>query len=228
MPDDKDIIKDTIEIKANHSTSEISEVHKSHSCRDGFSDKNLKQKIESYLESRGFHIFVLTLTILDMVTVAMILTVPELAFQNDPTSKEKFVFGLHVSSTIILGIFLVEVLTKMIVYQKRFCKKPLELFDAGVIISSLTLDIINMIPVFEIPAVEFLIIGRLWRVAVLVNGTFYSINTSKNRMIDKLKKDNATIREENEHLRTRLESLIAESAEVAITSNESVLSLVVV
>ena len=225
MTDDHTYEKDS-DFTVDPSILELNENQRTQSC-PVIEGKTLRQKIESYLESRSFHIFVLILTVLDMIIVSVTLTVSEYVFKNDLNTRKKFIFGLQLTSIIILSTFLFELAIKMCIYKKKFFKKPLELFDAGIIVSSLVLEVVHLIPVFKAPAVEFLIIGRLWRVAALVNGTFYSINTAKNRMIDKLKKNNDAIRAENSRLRTRLECLIAEGVETGrdTSSNESVISL---
>ena len=70
----------------------------------------------------------------------------------------------------ILGIFIVEIILKLIFTTKAFLKSKLEIFDAIIVIISFILDIV-FFDHHAASAFELLTLLRLWRIARIINGT---------------------------------------------------------
>ncbi|CAD5125364.1 DgyrCDS13600 [Dimorphilus gyrociliatus] len=100
---------------------------------------------------------------------------------NEPVShtysKSKFLLkiahSLHFCSITILGIFVIQVLLKVIGMGLEFFKHKMEIFDAVIIVASFALDLVFLKGIGEVQGEEaaaLLIVFLLWRILRVING----------------------------------------------------------
>ena len=131
----------------------------------------LKTKVLRVIESNYFHITVIVLVLLDTCVVATELIT---ALQQSQDCKEKgkestLELALKYTGLSILGLFIIEIIVKLVFNTHHFIRSKLEILDAVVVIVSFILDIVFFSNDASI-ALELLIVLRLWRIARIVNG----------------------------------------------------------
>lgn len=83
--------------------------------------------------------------------------------------------GFHIASVFILSIFLVEILAKVVAHGIAFFKKPAEVFDAVIVITSFALDL-TVSGEAGAEVVELLLLLRMWRVTRILHGITHAIH----------------------------------------------------
>jgi len=85
--------------------------------------------------------------------------------------------GLHYTTIGMLCMFVAEVVIRVVVLRRQFFRRHMELFDAVVVIITLTLAIVFANDESVRSCAGLLILLRLWRVAKILNGA-YVVNES--------------------------------------------------
>jgi len=180
-----------------------------------FERSNLKQ----FMATNLFQICIIILVILDCVFVILEVVIDLGAlysYHGGPESGWALFF--HVTSFLILNIFLIEFGLKLYVYQREFFSHKLEIFDAVVVLVAWCLDVALLVidERTAVISIQLLIILRLWRVARVINGIVQGV-VNRNRAklkkqkdaqstlaaeVDQLKLANSKLEEELTHLRT--------------------------
>ena len=124
---------------------------------------SFRQKVQRIIESNYFQVTIIILVLIDTLLCGIELVVI-IQHNDDECSKSNMINGTYISSTInpkvndkkstyfihrflkytalvILGIFLIEILLKLIFNTCAFIKSKLELLDSAIIIVSFVLDI---------------------------------------------------------------------------------------
>ena len=166
---------------------------------------------ERIFESHVFQMMIVALVTIDMAIVAVELTCSlDVIVQKDDSKRAEFIRKLQICNLVVISLFMLEILTKILVYRRRFLK-CYEIVDTVVIVVSFVLDIIHIVHVTPTTAAEFIIVARLWRVARIVNGTVYQIRSTKEEKIEKLLKENKALKEEIKSLKLQsLERIITD------------------
>lgn len=131
---------------------------------------SLRKKLRLILRSNIFHIIIIILVVLDVISVAIELTI---AIEKGKTNQDGMTPVEAIFKYIslsILSLFMIEIILKIFILRKEMIKSKTELFDAIVVIVSFILDIVFLLhtDTAAIP-VEFLAILRLWRIIRVVN-----------------------------------------------------------
>ena len=156
---------------------------------------------ERIFESHVFQMMIVALVTIDMAIVAVELTCSlDVIVQKDDRKRVEFIRKLQICNLVVISLFMFEILTKILVYRRRFLK-CYEIVDTVVIVVSFILDIIHIVHVTPTTAAEFIIVARLWRVARIVNGTVYQIRSTREEKIEKLLKENKALKEEIKSLK---------------------------
>ena len=88
-------------------------------------------KIKSFVESRWFQAFVIAVILLNSVVFGL---------QTSQGLMERFGRTLNLFDQFCLGVFTVELVLKIIVYNKRFCHDPWNIFDFIIVAVSFVPD----------------------------------------------------------------------------------------
>ncbi|WP_300541363.1 ion transporter [Maricaulis sp.] len=84
--------------------------------------------MKSFVESAPFRNFIMTLIVINAITLGL---------ETYPYEGEWFTTWLPMLDTVIVGIFVVEILLKLVVYRHRFFLSGWNWFDLGVIVISI-------------------------------------------------------------------------------------------
>jgi voltage-gated sodium channel len=84
--------------------------------------------VKSFVESAPFRNFIMTLIVINAITLGL---------ETYPYEGEWFTTWLPMLDTVIVGIFVVEILLKLVVYRHRFFLSGWNWFDLGVIVISI-------------------------------------------------------------------------------------------
>lgn len=135
------------------------------------------------LESHWAQVIIVMLLVLDAIITAVELLL-EKGENHRPWEKvlHKVLFGFTLA---ILGIFLVEIILKVIAFGWRFFTKFLFVFDAVIVIVSLTLEIIYGLS--EDGVIGLLVLLRFWRVIRIVYSVAHSSHIRSEEKLEKLK-----------------------------------------
>jgi tetrahydromethanopterin S-methyltransferase subunit F len=77
---------------------------------------------------------------------------------------------LHVTSIIILTLFVFEIILKLIAFRLKYFTHKFEVFDGTIVFLSYLLDLASLAEEEAFEAASLVIILRLWRVVRIVNG----------------------------------------------------------
>lgn len=153
-------------------------------------------EIEKIFESHLFHMIIIGLITFDILIVAIELTCTlDVVVKQDDDKRLKFIERLQIVNLIIVSVFVIEIIIKMAVYQKRFFT-CYEVFDAIVIAISFVFDLLHCLHITIYSALEFVILGRLWRVARIVNGTVYQVRVTNQKKFARLKSESEELKKE--------------------------------
>lgn len=108
---------------------------------------------------------------------------------------------LHLCSIAILGVFLFEILLKLIAYDVAFFRKPGEVFDALLVSISFALDL--KLTGEAATVVEMLLLLRLWRVTRIVHGAMMSVFQHSEKLIHAERKKRKEIERELHNLKVQ-------------------------
>src|SRR5688572_15441144 len=81
-------------------------------------------RLKALIESRGFELTITWLIIINAVTLGL---------ETSPALMAKYGTLLHALDNALLGVFVVELLAKMLVYRAAFFRDPWRVFDFLVI-----------------------------------------------------------------------------------------------
>ncbi|XP_065188427.1 uncharacterized protein LOC135819193 [Sycon ciliatum] len=99
---------------------------------------------------------------------------------------------LHKLSIAVLSCFVLESIVRLVVLQREFFKRKLEVFDSIVVTTALFLDIF----VHHGAAVALLLFVRLWRVTRIINGIAIAMESREEAKRHELRKQNRCARHE--------------------------------
>lgn len=135
-------------------------------------DSNIstREKLKLILRSNLFHIIVIVLVIIDVICVAVELTLlieHGKSKHDDMDTVEKVFKYISLS---ILSIFMIEITIKILVLRKEILKSIAEIFDILVVVVSFVLDIVFIFhhDTSKFP-IELLSVLRLWRIIRIIN-----------------------------------------------------------
>ena len=131
--------------------------------------RTCRGKMKHMFHTNKFQIVIVCLVILDCLLVITELLLDLEVFPNE-ANESVAPHILHYCSIGILGIFLVEILVRIIVFRLEFFHHKLEIFDAVIVIVSFVLDIIFCNNEGPESGIGLLIVLRLWRVTRILNG----------------------------------------------------------
>jgi len=136
--------------------------------------RNLRDRLKYIFDSNKFQIVIVCLVIVDCLLVVTELLLDLEVFPKE-ASHSVAPHVLHYMSIGILGLFLIEILTRFAVFRLEFFKHKLEVFDAVIVIVSFILDIIYRNKEGPESGIGLLIVLRLWRVTRILNGRYLLI-----------------------------------------------------
>lgn len=136
--------------------------------------RTLRDKLKYVFDSNKFQITIVCFVIIDCLLVVSELLLDLEVFPKE-ASDSVAPHVLHYASIGILGLFLVEIMTRVVVFRLEFFKHKLEVFDAVVVIVSFVLDVIYRNKEGPESGIGLLIVLRLWRVTRILNGKFYNL-----------------------------------------------------
>jgi len=131
--------------------------------------RTLRDRLKHLFSTNKFHIIVVCFVIVDCLLVVSELLLDLKVF---PTEAHHSVAPhvLHYCSLAILGLFLIEILVRLVVFRLEFVRSKFELFDAVIVIVSFVLDILYRNNEGPESGIGLLIVLRLWRVTRIING----------------------------------------------------------
>ena len=133
--------------------------------------RTCRGKMKHMFHTNKFQIAIVCLVIVDCLLVITELLLDLEVFPNE-ANHSIAPHILHYASIGILGVFLIEILVRLIVFRLEFFKHKMELFDAVIVIVSFTLDLIFRNNEGPESGIGLLIVLRLWRVTRILNGRF--------------------------------------------------------
>lgn len=139
--------------------------------------RTLRDKLKYILHSNKFQIAIVCLVIVDCLLVVTELLLDLKVFPEE-ASESVAPHVLHYTSIGILGLFMIEILTRLVVFRLEFFKHKLEVFDAVIVIVSFVLDIIYRNKEGPESGIGLLIVLRLWRVTRILNGKYGKLKTT--------------------------------------------------
>lgn len=144
--------------------------------------KTTRDKLKHVFHTNKFQIGIVCLVIVDCLLVITELLIDLNLF---PTEANESVAPhvLHYASLGILGIFMVEIIVRLIVFRLEFFKHKMELFDAVIVIVSFVLDIIYRNNEGPESGIGLLIVLRLWRVTRILNGIILSVKKQADKKV---------------------------------------------
>ncbi|KAH3885178.1 hypothetical protein DPMN_009169 [Dreissena polymorpha] len=182
---------------------------KSHSAENKLSFRT-RDDLKHLLQSNKFHIFLVTIVIIDCFLV-----VSELLLDLNVFTKEAHhtvaPHVLHYCSIGILGFFLIETIVRICVFRCEFFKHKFEVFDAAVVVVSFVLEVVFRNSLGPESAVGLLVVLRLWRVARIINGVVMSV---KIHAENKLKRERRLREASEEELMKYREYCTAQEREI--------------
>eukprot|EP01112_Ceratiomyxa_fruticulosa_P009721 TRINITY_DN2548_c0_g1_i1.p1 TRINITY_DN2548_c0_g1~~TRINITY_DN2548_c0_g1_i1.p1 ORF type:complete len:230 (-),score=27.40 TRINITY_DN2548_c0_g1_i1:86-775(-) len=148
-----------------------------------------RHKLGLFLEDHVFQIFILLLTLLDLIVIVINLYLEE-HYKNCkdeseiPHAVEIAEEVLRYTSISILLILALELLLMMIAFGIEFFKHPLYLLDVGVIVLSLVFEI-----QFHDAVGGLLVIFRLWRIIRIIHTVAVTVEEHEKEKTEKLKEE---------------------------------------
>ena len=131
--------------------------------------RTLRGRLKHMFHTNKFQIAIVALVIIDCLLVVTELLLDLEVFPNE-ASESPAPHILHYCSLGILGLFIIEILVRLVVFRLEFFKHKMELFDAVIVIVSFVLDIIYRNNEGPESGIGLLIVLRLWRVTRILNG----------------------------------------------------------
>ncbi|XP_074153590.1 voltage-gated hydrogen channel 1-like isoform X2 [Sminthopsis crassicaudata] len=93
----------------------------------------------------------------------------------------------RLSSSVIVIIFMIEIILKLYTFHKELFHYKFELLDVIVVIACFSVNITVLFKGHFFEALQLMILFRLWRVAKIMNGKITSSTTHSERKLSKLK-----------------------------------------
>lgn len=155
-----------------------------------------REQLYHWLESAPVAITVLVLVSVDCVILGVQLMIDLEALQS---VSHVIIETLHISSIVILSVFVVEVLLKVFAMGVKWLKSPWDVFDGTIVIVSWALDI-SLSAGDVASASSFLIVLRLWRVARIIHGFVNAAHVKAEKRVTKWKRRYAELQIKYEKL----------------------------
>ncbi|XP_052800010.1 voltage-gated hydrogen channel 1-like isoform X2 [Mya arenaria] len=144
--------------------------------------RTLRDRLKHLFSTNKFHVIVVCFVILDCLLVVAELLLDLKVFPSEANDSIA-PHVLHYCSISILGLFLIEILLRVIVFRLEFFKHKLEVFDAAIVIVSFALDILYRNNEGPESGVGLLIVLRLWRVTRIINGVILSVKVQADKRL---------------------------------------------
>lgn len=133
--------------------------------------RTCRGRMKHVFHTNKFQIAIVSFVILDCLLVITELLLDLQVFPEE-ASHTLAPHILHYASLSILGLFLIEIMIRLIVFRLEFFKHKMELFDAVIVIVSFVLDVIFRNNEGPESGIGLLIVLRLWRVTRILNGLY--------------------------------------------------------
>lgn len=144
--------------------------------------RTCRGKMKHMFHTNKFQIAIVCFVILDCLLVITELLLDLEVFPKE-ANHSLAPHILHYASLGILGLFLLEILVRLIVFRLEFFKHKMELFDAFIVIVSFVLDIIFRNNEGPESGIGLLIVLRLWRVTRILNGIILSVKKQADKKV---------------------------------------------
>lgn len=135
-------------------------------------DPNLttREKLRFFLRSNLFHLIIIMLVIIDLISVGVELAITSEQKKEDQNNMNSTKAVFKYISLSILSIFMIEIIVKVFVLRKEMLRSKADLFDALVVLVSFGFDLAIILHPnsAEIP-IEFLAVLRLWRIIRVID-----------------------------------------------------------
>ncbi|CAG2167965.1 unnamed protein product [Oppiella nova] len=163
-------------------------------------DQTCRHNLKHLLHSYRFHLLIVGLVIIDCIVVVIELMIDLQIYQtevkNNPNhdinkshnTAHTIAEVLHYTSIAILCIFTIEIIFKVYVFRTEYVKHKSEIFDAFIVITSLTLDLVFIKHEDILRYIGLVIILRLWRIVRVIHGIAISVKTPLEHSYEKEKR----------------------------------------